>query len=106
MRSRTQVPQSPPQTLLQRPFSHLPGTVSADTTGADTIGADMIGADAVGADGVGAATIGAATTGEATLGADMFSSSGESACAVLDTRCRCGNAVWLKRRRYVGVLLN
>ena len=105
---RTHVPQSPPQMLLQRPFSHSPGMVGAEAIGADTIGAamtgaDAVGADAVGADGVGAATIGAATTGEATLGADMFSSSGESACAVLDTRCRRNNSVWLMRRKYVGV---
>ena len=96
MGSRTQVPQSPPQMLLQRPFSHLPGTVSPETTGADTVGAEVFGV----------ATIGAATTGEATGGADMFASSGGPDCAVLDTRCRRGNAVCLKTRRYVGVLLN
>lgn len=100
---RTHVPQSPPQMLLQRPFSHSPGMVGAEAIGADTIGAAMTGADAVGADAVGADTTDAATTGEATVGADMLSSSGESACAVLDTRCRRNNSVWLMRRKYVGV---
>lgn len=105
---RTHVPQSPPQMLLQMPFSHSPGTVGADTIGADTIGADAFGADttgadAVGADAVGAATIGVATIGVATVGADMLNSSGGSA---LEARCRRSNSAWLERRRYVSVLLN
>jgi len=110
---RTHVPQSPPQMLLQMPFSHSPGTVGADTIGADTIGADAfgadttgadaVGADAVGADAVGAATIGVATIGVATVGADMLNSSGGSA---LEARCRRSNSAWLERRRYVSVLLN
>ena len=70
---RTQVPQSPPQMLLQRPFSHLPDMVGADTIGAATIGADTTGAGEVGADAV---------------GADMLGSSGGSARAALTLRCR------------------
>ena len=74
---RTQVPQSPPQTLLQMPFSHLPDTIGTDTIDGATIGADA----------TGAATIGADATGADTVDADMLSSSDESARAPLDTRC-------------------
>ena len=80
---RTQVSQSPPQTSLQRPFSHLPDMVGVDTIGAATTGAATIGVDTTGAGEVGADAV----------GADIFGSSGGSASAALDTSCRRSNIV-------------
>jgi uncharacterized protein YjbI with pentapeptide repeats len=97
------VPQSPPQTLLQRSFCHCEAmigvdmvviavagaaTVGADTTGAATIDADVFGADVFGGD-----TTGADMTGADVFGAAISDSSRGSACAVLEASCRRSNTV-------------
>lgn len=79
---RTQVPQSPPQTLLQRPFCHLPAMVDADTICVATIGAGVFGADTTGADTTGAGLVGEDTTGAEGFGADMIGRSDGSVCMV------------------------
>ena len=86
------MPQSPPQTLLQRPFCHCEATIGADMVVTAMAGADTIGAGVIGAGTIGAATVGAdvvvagvivaGVVGADEFGADMFGKSGGSACAV------------------------
>lgn len=79
---RTQVAKSPPQTLLQRPFCHLPAMLGADTICVGTSGAGVFGADTTGADTTGAGLVGPDTTGAEGFGADMIVRSDGSVCVV------------------------
>jgi hypothetical protein len=79
---RTQVPKSPPQMLLQRPFSHSPDMVGTDTICVATIGAGVFGAATTGADTTGVGLVGADTMGADVFGADMSDGS-----AGLRVRC-------------------